>query len=123
VTNATLQDELRELARWGIVTLQFIHNKWSCSVRIPGYSTKYHIYPELTGADRDDPAVAIARCFEAIERWVSSGQAAADRNKAVDDYNRQLERYEAADIWARTGFDPIRKPKPLEPERPLPRTC
>lgn len=120
-SNATLQDELRELARWGIVSLQFIHGKWACSVRVPGYSTKYHMQPELTGADRDDPAAAVARCFKAIEDWQSSGQAAVDRAKAVNTYQQQLDRYNSANVYRRMGFDAIRKPKLLEPERPLPR--
>ena len=117
--NMPLEALLEELARWGYVSLNWKWGKWICSVRIPDHADKYgQPYRE---AHCETPTEACETVWQLLEDMRASGELARCRAKAVEDYEAARDRYDKADTYARSGFDPVRNPDPLGPERPLPR--
>lgn len=117
-SNMTLDDLLIELGRWGIVELKYIHNSWNCELRIPGYLGEN--LPSYVKGKGNTPRSCIEDAWSNLEKWQSSGQMAKDRERYLSQYNAYKARYDNATTYQRMGFDPIRDPGKMEPERPLP---
>lgn len=116
--NAPIDELLLDLSRWGSVALGWKFGQWYCEVTVPGYSTRYHMHPNIAGVGVT-PSEAVDVCFAALDEWQGSGQMAEDRAKAERDHAFYTKRYNDATVYQRHGFDAIRKPPPLEPQRPF----